>query len=71
MDKRLFLPEAWFDDDHAERRAACRVPKETLFQSKPELAAQMLRAIRSEGVLVFRYIGADSVYGMPSVPRCP
>ena len=63
VDKRLFLPEAWFDDDHAERRAACRVPKETLFQSKPELAAQMLRAIRSEGVLVFRYIGADSVYG--------
>jgi SRSO17 transposase len=63
VDKRLFLPEAWFDDDHAERRAACRVPKETLFQSKPELAAQMLRAIRSEGVLVFRYIGAASVYG--------
>jgi SRSO17 transposase len=63
VDKRLFLPEAWFDDDHAERRAACRVPKATLFQSKPELAAQMLRAIRSEGVLVFRSIGADSVYG--------
>lgn len=63
VDKRLFLPEAWFDDDHAERRVTCRVPKEVAFQSKPELAAQMLLAIRAEGVLPFRYIGADSVYG--------
>jgi SRSO17 transposase len=63
VDKRLFLPEAWFDDDHADRRAKCRVPKATRFESKPELAAQMLLAIRSEGVLPFRYIGADSVYG--------
>src|ERR687895_2350434 len=63
VDKRLFLPETWFDDAHADRRAKCRVPSEVLFQSKPELAAQMLLAIRSEGVLPFRYIGADSVYG--------
>src|SRR5687767_12143566 len=63
VDKRLFLPEAWFDDDHAERRAKCRVPKETLFQSKPERAAQMLLSIHADGVLPFRYIGADSVYG--------
>jgi SRSO17 transposase len=63
VDKRLFLPETWFDDAHAERRAKCRVPSELSFQSKPELAAQMLLAIRSEGVLPFRYIGADSVDG--------
>jgi SRSO17 transposase len=63
VDKDLFLPEAWFDDDHTERRAKCRVPSEVCFQSKPELAAQMLLAIRAQGVLPFRYIGADSVYG--------
>ena len=63
VDKPLFLPEAWFDDEHAERRVTCRVPKEAVFRSKPELAAQMLLAIRAEGVLPFRYIGADSVYG--------
>jgi len=63
VDQRLFLPDAWFDDDHAERRVTCRVPKEAAFQSKPELAAQMVLAIRAEGVLPFRYVGADSVYG--------
>src|SRR5918999_4406216 len=30
VDKRLYMPEAWFDADHAERRAKCRVPNTTL-----------------------------------------
>jgi SRSO17 transposase len=61
--KRLFLPESWFDADHAERRAKCRVPKDVTFQSKPELAADMLRAIQDEVQLPFRYLTADSIYG--------
>jgi len=63
VDKQLFLPESWFDDDHAERRAKCHVPQGMTFHSKPELAAVMLRAIHHEGQLPFRYIVADSVYG--------
>lgn len=63
VDQRLFLPESWFDADHAERRGKCRVPKDATFHSKPELAAGMLRAIQNEGQLPFRYIAADSVYG--------
>lgn len=63
VDKQLFMPESWFDDDHAERRAKCRVPKDVTFHSKPELAAAMLRAIKHEDQLPFRYIAADSVYG--------
>jgi SRSO17 transposase len=63
VDQRLFLPESWFGADHAERRVQCRVPKDVTFQSKPELAAAMLRAIQDEGQLPFRYIAADSVYG--------
>ena len=63
VDKQLFMPQSWFDDDHAERRAKCRVPKDLTFHSKPELAAAMLRAIEHAGQLPFRYIAADSVYG--------
>jgi len=63
VDQRLFLPESWFDADHAERRAKCRVPQDVTFYSKPELAANMLRAIQDEGLLPFRYIAADSLYG--------
>jgi SRSO17 transposase len=34
-----------------------------MFQTKPQLAAAMLRSIRQEGILPFRDIVADSVYG--------
>jgi hypothetical protein len=34
-----------------------------MLQTKPQLAAAMLQSIRPEGILPFRYIVADSVYG--------
>jgi SRSO17 transposase len=61
--KRLLLPATWFDDDHAERRAQCRVSKDMTFQSQPERAADMLRAIQEEDQVPFRSIAADSISG--------
>jgi SRSO17 transposase len=63
VDKRLFLPEAWFTDAYAPRRTKCRVPPELLFQSKPQLAAAMLRSIAREGLLPCKYVVADCLYG--------
>jgi SRSO17 transposase len=63
VDTRLFLPEPWFSDDYALRRAACGVPKDLTFQSKPQLAAAMVRDLYDEGVLPFRYLVADCLYG--------
>src|SRR2546423_7340183 len=54
VDKQLFLPEKWFDEDHKERRSECNVPNELSFQSKPQLAAAMLEAIAHEGLLPFK-----------------
>jgi SRSO17 transposase len=63
VDKRLFLPEAWFTDAYAARRTKCKVPTELTFQSKPQLAAAMLQAIAHEGLLPFKYLVADCLYG--------
>ncbi len=63
VDKRLFMPEQWLSDDYAERRDKCNVPEEVAFQTKPQLAVEMLQAIRLEGRLPFRYIVADCLYG--------
>jgi SRSO17 transposase len=63
VDKRLFLPEVWWTDAYAARRARCNVPAELTFQSKPALAAAMLEAIAHEGLLPFKYIVADCLYG--------
>jgi SRSO17 transposase len=63
VDKRLFLPEAWFGEAYATRRTTCHVPPELPFQSKPQLAAAMLQTIVREGLLPFKYIVADCLYG--------
>src|SRR5438309_7539765 len=63
VDKRLFLPDAWFTDAYAARRTTCHLPNELCFQSKPQLAATMLQAIAHEGLLPFKYVVADCLYG--------
>ena len=63
VDKRLFLPDAWFTDAYAARRTTCHLPNELCFQSKPQLAATMLQAIAHEGLLSFKYVVADCLYG--------
>jgi len=64
IDKRLFIPEKWFGDDYLERRAKCKLPAEAVFSTKPQLAVEMLGAVVEENVLPFKYVLADSVYGI-------
>src|ERR671933_570030 len=63
VDKRLFLPEEWWTEAYAARRTRCQIPPEVTFQSKPQLAAAMLQAIVRGGLLPFKYVVADCLYG--------
>ncbi len=63
VDKRFCLPEAWLTDASAARRARGNVPAAVTFQSKPQLAATMLQAIVQEGLLPFKDVVADCLYG--------
>jgi SRSO17 transposase len=49
LDRRLFLPETWFDADHAARWRACGIPAETRFQTKAELGAELVEQARGAG----------------------
>ncbi len=63
VNKRLFVPEHWFSDDCAVRREKCAVPGDLSFKTKPQLAAEMLKEISAEGILPFKYVLGDSIYG--------
>ena len=63
VDTRLFMPESWLGTDYADKRAKCKVPEAVTFQTKPQLAAAMLQAIVQEGILPFKYLVADGLYG--------
>jgi SRSO17 transposase len=60
IDFALYLPESWIDD--AERRREARIPDEVQFQTKPELALDLIRRALDDHVprgLVL----ADAAYG--------
>jgi SRSO17 transposase len=59
VDKRLFLPEAWFPEAYAARRTTCQGPDELRGQSTPQLAAAMLQAMAHEGLLLCKYVVAE------------
>jgi SRSO17 transposase len=63
VDKRLFLPELWWTEAYRARRTKCKVPDETSWQSKPQLAAAMVQEIYQAGILPFKYVVADCLYG--------
>ena len=42
VDKRLFIPEKWFGDDYLQRRNKCKLPQDSVFRTKPQLAVEML-----------------------------
>ena len=60
IDRRLFLPEEWADDQ--ERRSEAGVPAGVIFRTKPELALEMVANAVGERV-PFRWVGGDSIYG--------
>lgn len=63
VDKRLFLPAKWFDESYSEKRRKCELPEGLEFKTKPQLAAEMLHGIAQDGLLPFKYVFADTIYG--------
>jgi len=64
VDKRLFIPQKWFTDDYFQRRINCKLPADTIFRTKPQLAVETLDAVVKENVLPFKYVLADCLYGV-------
>ncbi len=64
LDRRLYLPIAWVeDDDCAERRATCGVPSDIRFQTKPELGWEMMREVVDGQQLRARWVACDEAFG--------
>lgn len=63
VDKRLYLPPAWADDP--ARCRAAGVPEGAIrYQSKAELALDLLRQARAAGHLTGPWVAGDDAYGM-------
>ena len=66
LDRRLFMPEGWFTPEYAKRRYQCRVPIDLTFQTKNQLAWEMIRELREADTLPARWITMDEAFGRDS-----
>jgi SRSO17 transposase len=59
---QLYMPQAWLDDEHADKRKKCKVPVDIAFRTKPQIAleqiSEALEADVPRGVVL-----ADAAYG--------
>jgi SRSO17 transposase len=60
IDRELYLPLEWCEDQ--QRRQVAGIPESVCFQTKPELAVQMLARLQQAQVPI-SWVVADSVYG--------
>ena len=60
LDRRLYLPKEWAEDQ--ERRRAAGVPEGIQFQTKPQMALEMIQEAVKAGV-PFTWVTGDSIYG--------
>ncbi len=60
IDRELYLPADWCED--RDRRRAAGIPESVRFQTKPELAVQMLERL-FQAHLPISWVVADTVYG--------
>jgi SRSO17 transposase len=63
VDRSLYLPRAWTEDE--KRCRAAGIPEKTTFATKPEIARTMIRRVLKAGVPA-RWVTADEVYGSDS-----
>jgi len=68
---RLYMPESWFSAKQAKRREDTRVPEGLHFQSKPQIAGELIGRIDT---VPAKWIGCDATFGsdgkfLESLPR--
>jgi len=60
IDRRLYMPEVWVDDK--PRCTEAGVPEDLKFQTKPELALEMIQEATAAG-MSYKWVTGDCAYG--------
>jgi len=63
VDCQLFLPQHWFSEEYAERRAKCHIPQGLEFQTKVQIAGQLIQRVKELGLFRPRWVGCDCTFG--------
>jgi SRSO17 transposase len=62
-DCSLYIPDKWFTDDFAERRAKCRIPEDLEFKTKNQMLSELINKRYLSGDFKGKYVGVDAGFG--------
>jgi len=60
LDRRLYIPKEWIED--SERRKEAGIPETLIFQTKPQMALEMIKESTTAGI-PYTWVTGDCVYG--------
>lgn len=60
---RLYLPESWCTPEQAQRRKDTWVPPDVPFQTKPQIARDLIAQLAQTGRFPAAWLGCDAVFG--------
>jgi len=63
LEAKLYIPKHWFDKDYTEKRETCHIPKTTTFQTKNQMAIEMLNKKITDPQFPIKWVGCDSTFG--------
>lgn len=63
LSSRLYMPESWFTEQQQDRRAYNLVPEDIVFQTKPQIASELIGKIEKTNLFPAKWIGCDATFG--------
>jgi SRSO17 transposase len=60
---RLYMPKIWFTDEYAKRRKDNWVPKDLVFQTKLQIALDLINKAVASNLFPAKWIGCDATFG--------
>lgn len=57
------MPESWFSKEQAQRRKDNLVPEDIVFQTKPQIAGDLIDKIDKTNLFPAKWVGCDATFG--------
>jgi len=60
---QLYMPEIWFSKEYEQRRKDNLVPEDITFQTKPQIALDLINKVEKTNLFSAKWIGCDATFG--------
>ncbi|MDR2406250.1 MAG: IS701 family transposase [Deltaproteobacteria bacterium] len=60
INSRLYLPLIWMSEEYAPMREKCEIPKDIKYQTKKEIALDLITRVYKDGLFPAKWVGIDA-----------